>query len=133
MSSYLNTHYYDRSLKEGYRELVKKQDKDTDFLSINMPIHTLFDELYNTLNLLRIIDGDIRNMLELIRNDTKNNYDPLNDIDTMDILNRTWYYVRKMELIDRIMLFKQIEEIKNGPCPQGRTTRIYQIYFYCVS
>ncbi len=133
MSNYLNTHYYDRSLKEGYRELVKKQDKDTDFLTINMSIDTLFNELYDTLNQLRLIDGDIRNMLELIRNDTKNNYDPLNDIDTMDILNRTWYYVRQMELVDRIMLFSQIGEIKNGQCPQGRTTRIYQIYFYCIA
>ena len=133
MSNYLNTHYYDRLLKEGYKELVKKQNETTDFLTINMSIDKLFNELYDTLNRLRLIDGDIKDMLELIWNDTKNNYDPLNDIDTMDILNRTWYYVRKMELEDRIMLFSQIGAIKNGPCPQGRTTRIYQIYFYCVS
>jgi hypothetical protein len=133
MSNYLNTHYYDGSLKDNYRELVKKQNSDTDFLTINMSIDTLFNELYDTLNRLRLIDSDIKDMLELIRNDTANNYDPLNDIHTMDILKRTWYYVRKMELEDRIMLFSQIVEIKNGPCPQGRTTRIYQIYFYCVS
>lgn len=133
MSNYLNTHYYDRLLKEGYKELVKKQNETTDYLAINMSIGTLFNELYDTLDKLRLIDGDIKDMLELIKNDTKNNYDPLNDIDTIDILNRTWYYVRKMELEDRIMLFSQIGEIKNGPCPQGRTTRIYQIYFYCVS
>ena len=129
MSKYLNTHYYDRGLKEGYRELVKKQNTDTDFLNINMTIDTLFNELYDTLGKLKIIDGDIRNMLELIRNDTKNNYDHLNDIDTMDILNRTWYYVKKLPLEDRIMLFIQIGEIRNGPCSQGRTTRIYQIYY----
>ena len=41
-------------------------------------------------------------------------------------------YVRKLPLDDRIMLFSQIGDIRNGPCPQGRTTRIYQIYFYCV-
>jgi hypothetical protein len=132
MSKYLNTHYYDRSLKDSYKELVKKQNTDTDFLTINMSIDTLFNELYDTLNQLRLNDSDIKNMLGLIRNDTNNNYDTLNDIHTMDILNRTWYYVRKMELGDRIMLFNQIEEIKNGPCSQGRTTRIYQIYFYCV-
>jgi hypothetical protein len=133
MSEYLNTHYYDRSLKDGYRELVKKQNETTDYLGINMSIDTLFNELHDTLDKLRLSDCDIKDMLELIRNDTKNNYDPLNDIDTMDILNRTWYYVRKMELGDRIMLFGQIGDIRNGSCPQGRTTRIYQIYFYCVS
>jgi hypothetical protein len=129
MSNYLNTHYYDGSLKEGYKQLVKKQDKDTDFLTINMTIDTLFNELYDTLGKLKVIDGNIRNMLELMRNDTKNNYDPLNDIDTIDILNRTWYYVKKLPLEDRIMLFSQIGEIRNGPCSQGRTTRIYQIYY----
>lgn len=131
MTNYLNTHYYDGSLKDTYKQLVKKQNETTDYLDINMSIDILFNELYDTLGQLCLIDGDIKNMLKLIKNDTNSNYDLINDIDTLDILNRTWYYVRKMELQDRIMLFSQIGEINNGTCSQGRTTRIYQIYYYC--
>jgi hypothetical protein len=129
MAKYLNTHYYDGGLKDTYKKMVEKQNKETDFLTIKWTIDILFNELYDTLNKLGIKNNDVINMLELIRNDSKNNYDPLNDIDTMDILTRTWYYVRKLPLDDRNMLFSQIGEIKNGPCSQGRTTRIYQIYY----
>ena len=133
MAEQLNTHYYDKLLKDSYKQLVLKQNTETDFLSITWSVNNVFDELYNTLNLLKLSDcTNIKNMLELIKNDTVNNYDSLNDIHTFDILIRTWYYVRKMELEDRIMLFSQIGDIKNGTCAQGRTTRIYQIYYYSI-
>jgi hypothetical protein len=133
MAEQLNTHYYDKLLKDSYKKLVLKQNTETDFLSITWTLDNVFNELYDTLNLLKLSDTtNIKNMLYLIRNDTVNNYDSLNDIHTFDILIRTWYYVRKMELEDRIILFSQIGDIKNGPCAQGRTTRIYQIYYYSI-
>jgi len=68
-------------------------------------------------------------MLNLIRNDTSNNYDKENNIETIDILARTWFFVKRLPIEDRKILLEQIGEIRNGTCSQGRTTRIFQIFY----
>lgn len=121
----LNTHYYDTHIKSIYKELCILQN--TYVLNEN-----LFNELYESLEQIIIVNGSkdtIRNMLKLIQNDSNNNYDSANDIQTIDILDRTWAFVKKLPLEDRNILFEQIAEINNGPCSQGRTTRIFQIYY----
>jgi hypothetical protein len=121
----LNTHYYDTHIKSIYKELCILQN--TYVLNEN-----LFNELYESLEQIIIVNGSkdtIKEMLKLIQNDSNNNYDSANDIQTIDILDRTWAFVKKLPLEDRIILFEQIAEIKNGPCSQGRTTRIFQIYY----
>jgi hypothetical protein len=128
MSKLLNTHYYDTQLRDQYKQLVEIQNKDTDFLQISWTIDMLYTELYTSLDKLNM-DIHVREMLDLLKRDTRSNYDPLNDIHSIDILTRTWYYVRKMPVEDQKPLFEQIGEIKNGTCAQGRTTRIFQIYY----
>jgi hypothetical protein len=121
----LNTHYYDTHIKSIYKELCIRQN---DYM-VN---ENLFSELYESLEQINIVNGskdNIRNMLKLIQNDSNNNYDSANDIQTIDILDRTWAFVKKLPLEDRIILFEQIAEINNGTCSQGRTTRIFQIYY----
>jgi hypothetical protein len=121
----LNTHYYDTHIKSIYKELCILQDN-------YVPDKNLFSELYESLEQINIVNGSkdtIKEMLKLIQNDSNNNYDSKNDIHTIDILDRTWAFVKKLPLEDRNMLFEQIGEIKDGTCSQGRTTRIFQIYY----
>lgn len=121
----LNTHYYDTHIKSIYKDLCIRQN---DYV----PNENLFNELYESLEQINtngISKDTIKEMLKLIQNDISNNYDSANDIQTIDILDRTWAFVKKLPLEDRIILFEQIGEIKNGTCSQGRTTRIFQIYY----
>jgi hypothetical protein len=130
----LNTHYYDSMLKEQYKELTIIQDSTTDFLQIPWTKDLLFNEIEESLDKQ---PGSSRskqstiNMLNLLKKDGDGhaNYDPLNNIHTIDILTRTWYYIRKMSTVDQSHFFTQIQEINDGSCPQGRTTRLFQIYY----
>lgn len=121
----LNTHYYDTHIKSIYKELCILQDN-------YVPNENLFSELYESLeqiNITNVSKDTIKEMIKLIQNDSNNNYDSKNDIQTIGILDRTWAFVKKLPLEDRNILFEQIAEIKDGTCSQGRTTRIFQIYY----
>jgi hypothetical protein len=88
----LNTHYYDTHIKSIYKELCILQN--TYVLNEN-----LFNELYESLEQINIVNGSkdtIKEMLKLIQNDSNNNYDSKNDIQTIDILDRTWAFVKKL-------------------------------------
>lgn len=128
----LNTHHYDRKIGSTYRELCILQDTKSNYLSNTITSETLFSELFETIDAIRICEQSketIRNMLNLIKNDRDNNYDKENNICTIDILSRTWYYVKKLPIEDHKILLEQIEEIKNGTCAQGRTTRLFQVFY----
>lgn len=130
----LNTHYYDTMLKDQYRELAARQDSTTDFLTIPWTKDLVFGEIEESLNKYVCsprTKASTRNMLELLKRDGdgRANYDPLNHIHTIDILTRTWYYIRKLSSEDQQHFFTQIQEINDGSCPQGRTTRLFQIYY----
>jgi hypothetical protein len=128
----LNTHYYDTHLKNIYKELCNLQNTNSNYLSNTITNETLFRELNESLDALdttHISKDTIRKMLQLVQNDNYGNYDSANDIETLDILSRTWFYVKKLPLEDRKILFEQLGEIQNGTCSQGRTTRIFQIYY----
>ena len=130
----LNTHYYDSMLKEQYKELTILQDSNTDFLQIPWTKDLVFGEIEASLDKhpgTPRSKESTRNMLNLLKRDGdgRANYDPLNHIHTIDILTRTWYYIRKMSSEDQSHFFTQIQEINDGSCPQGRTTRLFQIYY----
>ena len=130
----LNTHYYDTQLKVQYKDLTNIQDSTTDFLTIPWTKDLLFNQLETSLEAqvqTPRSKQSTRNMLDLLKRDgdSHSNYDPLNDIHTIDILTRTWYYVRKLSPEDQSHFFTQIQEINDGSCPQGRTTRLFQIYY----
>jgi hypothetical protein len=130
----LNTHYYDTMLKEQYKELTVIQDSTTDFLTIPWSKDLVFGEIEVALEEYPSTPRSkqsTRNMLNLLKKDGDGpaNYDPSNHIHTIDILTRTWYYVRKLSNEEQSHFFTQIQEINDGSCPQGRTTRLFQIYY----
>ena len=133
MSNPLNTHYYDGSLKEQYKKLVEIQNSTTNYLN-NIPRNDiLFHEINQ--NLLKLPNTSpklvhfVQRILQLLSYDLNNNYDSMNDINTLDILSRTWFYVKKKSIEEQVPFYQQLLEIHNGTCAQGRTTRIYQIYY----
>lgn len=130
----LNTHYYDRLLKEQFVELSRRQDSTTDFLTIPWTKDLIFTEISEALEKQPSTPrtkNSTRNMIELLKRDGDGsaNYDPLNQIHTIDILARTWYYIRKLPTQEQSYFFTQLKEINDGSCPQGRTTRLFQIYY----
>ena len=128
----LNTHYYDGSLKNIYKEFVEFQNKNTDFLKHKWDINNVIKEIYENIDKLPNINqnnkNDIIKVLKLFYTDRSGNYDGQNDIDVLDILCRTWYFVKKLPIEDQIPFYIQLMEINNGTCAQRRTTRIFQIY-----
>ena len=79
----LNTHYYDTHIKSIYKELCILQDN-------YVPDKNLFSELYESLEQINIVNGSkdtIKEMLKLIQNDSNNNYDSKNDIETIDTVD----------------------------------------------
>ncbi len=132
MSEKLNTHYYDGSLKDRYKKLVEIQNTTTDFFQHKWDINIVIKEIYENMDKLPNFSIKKREtliqILKLFYTDRRGNYDPLNDIDVLDILCRTWYFVRKQPIEDQIPFYEQLVEINNGKCAQGRSTRIFQIF-----
>lgn len=127
----LNTHHYDGKIGDLYKKMTLVQDNNDDYKTYDKSEKKIFDEISDSLQHFttdRNILLGILKMLKMLVTDRNNNYDRANDIDALDILCRTWYYVRKEKNEDRKTFFEQIYEINNGSCPQGRTTRIFQIY-----
>lgn len=128
----LETHFYDGKIKELYKELVYKQNTTTDFTSIKWNINEVLKEIINNksrLNLNQEKNNLVNRAIFLIIHERDSNYDPINDIDVLDILCRTWYFVKKLEPNEQIEFYNQLMEINNGSCSQGRSTRLFQIFY----
>ena len=123
-----DTHYYDGKIKSLYRRMVYIDDNELDN---SLTFNQCMNELFSDLN--RLSDNDIdkiscKNTLFLFENDKDNNYDNINDIHLEDILVRTWKFIKHYDDDMKIVFFEQLGDIYNGPCAQGRVTRIFQFY-----
>ena len=66
---------------------------------------------------------------EVSKIDEPQNFDSVNDLDASHMLLLCWrlYYTHQSsDLIP--VLCEQLRDIQKGPCPQGRTTRLFQAY-----
>ena len=73
--------------------------------------------------------------LEVVINDTETdaNWDKINNLKADDVLVELYEYLKDRSTEDKVSFYSLIIEELNdmiamGTCPQGRTTRIYQIY-----
>ena len=124
-----NTHDYDESLKLTYYEL-KKRDID-ELIQPNKNFDETINEIYNYIRTLKFnkLNKDAIDAILLLKNDNSNNYDNLNDIHVEDLLPRVWRFVKDYDYSGKEIFIEQLSEIlNNGPCPQGRTTRLFQFY-----
>jgi hypothetical protein len=114
----LNTHDYDRLIKDYAKSLINKigdplisyENAISDMLR-----YTLKNQEYGAYNSLLLIKR------------SKNNYDHSDNIDIKKILSLIWDKIHiHPEEYDYI--FEQISDIaKLGPCPQGRSKRLFQV------
>ena len=108
------SHDYDSQWRSIYIDIRDKHAFQT------IPLDDLVDEINRTLN-----HPMINQVSVLLVNTPIQNYDPINNVDFVELLSLTWRLVVGSDLIE---LFKeQYLDILNGTCPQGRTTRIFQI------
>ncbi len=131
MSNQLNTHNYDKKLKNIYKQL--KNDDELHLIqpvSFENTIKEIVLKIAPNRNLCKTIIRNIIKSLYLMKVDTNNNYDNENDIHVEDILPRVWRFVQNYDESTLDTFWEQISEIStNGPCAQGRTTRLFQFYF----
>eukprot|EP00164_Ancoracysta_twista_P000741 GFYU01000975.1.p1 GENE.GFYU01000975.1~~GFYU01000975.1.p1 ORF type:complete len:446 (+),score=106.77 GFYU01000975.1:47-1384(+) len=75
----------------------------------------------SALKALTLLEGDNRN------------WDAKNQVDARDIMRYLWRYVKKYgDISFRVLLYEQLGDIvRSGSCPQGRTTRVWQIASSC--
>lgn len=102
-----NTHYYDGKLPS---------------INIQTPNKSLAKTIQEIK--LKFPDPRVHRCLELFSH--KDNYDPLNKLDAGVLLRAVWAQLppELVECFGSIL----IEIIEMGPCVQGRTIRLYQLY-----
>ena len=123
----LETHDYDTRLTKIIT--TKKEISEKEFkIFINC-----LKEINNFLNLdnnLEIyLKINAQKSINLLANDRKNNYDDKNKINVELLLPVIWNKIKNYNNISLYSVFvEQIADIIiNGPCSQGRTTRIIQL------
>jgi uncharacterized membrane protein len=121
------THDYDKIIGPLYKKYVKEDiELLIQPLSFSDTINELVIEINKTIN--PNIKKNAMNTIKLLLNN-KNNYDTLNDINAIDVLRRTWRFIREYSDDSKGFFIEQISDIfTKGSCSQGRTTRIYQFY-----
>lgn len=125
-----DTHFYDGKLKERiipYREQLNRIAE----ISIENKLSMLA-----RLD-LKLDDMMAKRMLDVIKIDDINqsNYDSSNDLWAIDILVLIIEYMElSTENYDDTLpiLQEQLDDIANGSCPPGRTTRLFQIVLNCI-
>jgi len=105
------THFYDGKWMEIYQQIKTKYPSNISFRTACQQIVEQYQQTTHIINMMLI--------------DKRGNYDPINELNLEDILPLTWEYIKDTEL--KSLFIEQLLDIKNGPCPQGRTTRVFQI------
>lgn len=104
----LNTHYYDGKLNAQIN--IENYDEH------------MFNSLYK-----RIKNPLALRMLDLMKRDMNGNRDTCNNINAMNILMSIIKLNPSNEYIS-ILEEQLADTLISGSCPQGRTTRLWQIY-----
>lgn len=118
MEEKTNTHYYDKNISQETLSKIgtfPKTNKLEKFKELRYDIIKC-----GNLTALKYYDLMITSYI----NNDGSNYDPINKIDCADLL----YLISKkynQELLP--ILVEQLEDMKTGFCPQGKTIRLLQI------
>jgi hypothetical protein len=122
------THDYDSRLETPYRnyleidnqELVEPPSFEQVIEEIEKQILSLDKNRYKKY---------MSDTISLLKNNKIDNYDEKNKINVVDLLPRTWRFVKLYDKSGIECFLEQLADItSSGPCSQGRVTRIFQFY-----
>jgi hypothetical protein len=118
----LNTHNYDNKLKDICKNIIEKYQPLMSFEETIEKVRELAKQLnYNRIN-------QVDQALNLFIHDKNGNYDSTNDIRVEDLLVRLFPLIEKWEDNCKIIFLEQIADVMGGTCPQGRCTRLIQLF-----
>lgn len=137
INSWTNTHFYDNKISTVTLERINKFIQNNNI--------TKEEKLNNLSNLRELLinksegnksEGNIYfydKIVESYINEDGKNYDDINKLDAIDLLHLiSLFFIHnstktcQMETI-KTLLNDQLEDMKTGFCPQGRTIRLVQI------
>jgi len=119
-----NTHDYDGKWRQQYLEIIDRVTKPDSSVTFEVCIRQITDfqctdrSVYLRPNLIRVST--------LLLKDKANNYDHVNKLSVEELLPIVWFHCRDDTDL-RLLFREQYADILNGPCAQGRTTRLFQI------
>jgi hypothetical protein len=129
--SLINTHEHDGKWKEQLEEVLKHFPDGCQKIQNSIPEKFVARFTPQQQVFINMLMGD------------QGNFDSINNIDAKKLALLTFtkllelsespnYTEHEFTLIWNLTM-EQITDIANGPCPQGRTTRIFQILYSLVS
>lgn len=123
--SLINTHYYDGKLRERIEVYRKELDEIAKIEGEER--RTILEAFYG-----RLPGRARRGMDTIISTSRKANFDPSNEVNAEDILLLTICKLNRLDTVGqedlRKILEEQLGDIINGPCVQGRATRVFQAF-----
>ena len=122
MTTPSDTHSYDNKLHEIISQIKTIPQSFTFQESIQEIIH-----LNNTLQ--HPHKSQVLQTINLFTNDSEKNYDPINRISVEDLLVRLVPIIKTWEQSAQLIFLEQLSDIyTSGSCPQGRCTRLIQLF-----
>ena len=126
-----NTHFYDKNISKETLEKIKpfvdlsnNISKDEKLLSFN-ELKTYLEKINISTIGMFFYDQMIKSYI----NKDSLSYDPINNLDSINLLYIIYLIYHESNNNNDILLLlgDQLEDMKTGFCPQGRTIRLLQI------
>ena len=127
-TSWTNTHFYDNNISQDILDKIESLMLTSKDISKEDKL-LCFDKLRNKLKSLNtsvIAMKFYDQIIESYVNDDGKNYDPINKLEPIDLLHRIFIISETNHEIT-VSLKEQLEDMKTGFCPQGRSIRLIQI------
>lgn len=106
-----DTHSYDGKWGDNYRKIIANIEPDISFIQAVYEIQS------------RSSDPRVSEVSRIIL--AGGNYDHSNRVDFCEMLPIVWSLVKDSPL--ESLFYEQYMDILNGSCPEGRSTRLYQV------
>lgn len=117
-----DTHNYDGKLINIVNSIREKFNSEINFEESIIEIVKLCEEINYNRKL------EVHICLKLFINDRNSNHDNTNNVSVEDILPRLWTIIRKWDKDGKEVFLEQLADVVHGSCPQGRTTRLLQLF-----
>ena len=122
----LDTHFYDTKLKPYAQKIIKNQDTNrNEFMYCISEMRRKLDLSTNTSG----IRGYVLQTLDLLERNYTQNVDPSDNLDSSFLFIKIFDKIYKEPANDLYYIFEQLADVSSsGPCLQGRSKRLFQVY-----